>query len=148
MLALPPHGAQAVARRPGGGVAIGHAGADIVHAGAGVEREHVDAGVLADHHHDAPAAPVLEQVGGQLGHHQREPALQRGIDARRVGQCCCPPPRFRDLARVRDPDIDRGGHFQRAMRMRVPLPGADSMANSLDSRLAPPSPRPSPPPVV
>ena len=44
----------------------------------------------------------------------------------------------------------RGGchHFQRTTVTRVPCPGADEMANSFISRLAPPRPRPRPLPVV
>jgi hypothetical protein len=39
-------------------------------------------------------------------------------------------------------------YFQRATVTRVPLPGADSMANSLHNRRAPPRPRPMPFPLV
>ena len=43
---------------------------------------------------------------------------------------------------------DCGCHAHRAIITRVPWPGSDSTENSLHSRFDPPSPRPSPPPVV
>src|SRR6185369_9777521 len=72
----------------------------------------------------------------------------RAVAATEPGDDCGrPPPRLGDLALLPDRD-EFHGYFHRAIVIRVPLPGAVSILNSLHRRLAPPRPRPSPPPVV
>ena len=67
---------------------------------------------------------------------------QPGADARGA------PLRFADAAPLVDREAEGLVHRQRVTVTMVPLPGLDSMANSLTSRLDPPKPMPRPRPLL
>ena len=84
--AMPAHGAEAVARRAGGRVAVGQAALDVGHAGAAIERQQLEPCASPRTDQQLAAAAVLDQVGRQLGGDQRQLARARLVEARRCGR--------------------------------------------------------------
>src|SRR6185369_3765428 len=112
--------------------------------------EDVDAGVArvpGVDDDDLPAARMLDEVGGQLGDDEADAARVRLIEVFGAGQRDRAAARLADGAGIADVQM-HPGHRQRVIVTRVPSPGREWMSNSLTSRLAPPRPSPSPPPVV
>src|SRR5581483_10927332 len=142
-------------RRSGGGVAVAQRLRHARDAGSAIDRDqfHTPAAVFAEGAHEDAAAVgrVLDQIRGQFG---RDNAC-----AIRVG--FVKPGRASTLARSsthggRLAPLDDGTdamlglrhYFHRVMTTFVPSPSTDEIENSFDSRFAPDSPSPKPPPVV
>src|SRR6185369_14765457 len=98
---------------------------------------------------------MLEDVRRRLGDGERHPSGGLLVEVERARQVTRAPACRRDVAGVLDGHGDRvphrrgaGAHVHRVIRTVVPAPGCEWISNSLDSRLAPPRPSPSPLPVV
>ena len=96
----------------------------------------------------ASAVRVLHHVRRRLAHHDAHPSGLHVVEAHPAREAHRLAPRFSGLRCLGDVDAPRARHFHRVMTTRVPFPGVESIANSSDSRRAPPRPRPRPPPVV
>ena len=93
-------------------------------------------------------APVLHEVGRHFGRDQRDPRRVVLLEPQLDGEVRRRPAHGADLTRVPDRDLRQVPHRHRAIMTFVPSPGRDSIWNSFESRLAPPSPRPNPEPLV
>ena len=141
---------EAIAAGAAGGVAVAQTGGDVGHSGASVERQDLDAGGplrVGAGEYFATAA-VTQQVLRQFGHHDG--------DAAGPGFVVPHPDRQPDDLPAGGGDIGWLTHgqwlpwcyLQRAIVTVVPVPGVDTMVNSLHRRRAPPRPRPMPLPLV
>src|SRR5438270_2647713 len=95
---------------------------------------------------------MLDDIVGRFGDHDAGLAAFGLVKAEFVGQIRGHSSGLTDLARFGDRNRDRTrGHqvcLQRATATLVPCPGLETTSNSLHKRFAPPSPKPSPFPVV
>src|SRR5579862_1619297 len=146
---------QARSPRAGGGRAVTRAIREALHPGPRIDGEHLDAdrAVTGERTRDERSAPrVLEDVAHGLGCDDRHGPGTRFPEAQALGHALQLAARGSHVARILDMDRDGLGDAQRGlhftMTTRVPFPGAESMWNSSESRLAPPNPRPRPLPVV
>ncbi len=142
--------AQPLAGAAGGRMAVAEGFFEAVDAAAAVDTDHLHPGagvVVIDADQDFAAAGMLELVGGEFGGDDREAAevilAETGIAPDRGGFAA-------DLSDLLwSATVNRRmNYFQRAIVTRVPSPGLDWMANSLQRRREPLRPRPRPPPVV
>ena len=96
---------------------------------------------------------MFHEVGREFGHDEGDIADRRLIDPRLLGEPYGGPPRRGRLTLFRHRNTHLSvcrlaDHFHLTMRTVVPLPGFDSIANSLTSRFEPLNPNPNPPRVV
>src|ERR671921_2742043 len=102
--------------------------------------------------HDLPPATVQDGIVGRLGEYQSRPALVLFVESQAPGHAGDQPPYLTYPGAVVEREQDRfcrqRAYFHRAIMIRVPTPGVDSIVKSLTRRRAPPSPRPSPCPLV
>ncbi|OEZ97726.1 hypothetical protein DUGA2_58880 [Duganella sp. HH101] len=148
--------AQPGAGGAGAGDAVAQRQAHVRDAGAAVVTEHFDAVGLAAVHHrqrQAALAGVLEHVGGELGDDDGQLAGAGVVKAQLLRQPLPQTAGGGDIAGMGDRHPVR--FFQRidyffhlVIATAVPSPLRESISNSSTRRLAPPSPNPSPPPLV
>jgi hypothetical protein len=86
---------------------------------------------------------MFDEVGGEFRRRERNLAGANFVEAGPDRNGSGTPSRLANLASVGHLHVEHV-HFQRAIVTRVPCPRDDSILNSLASRFAPPSPRPSP----
>src|SRR3954454_21178220 len=93
---------------------------------------------------------MLDQVVCEFGHDQRDSSGIHFVQS--CGKTQGPATCFAGMRLLRDvlKEVWFGcaDHRHRVMVILVPLPGAESISNSLTSRFAPPRPSPRPPPLV
>ena len=103
---------------------------------------------------DLASSRMLDEVGGGLRGHDRGRARRRLVEPEPLGEQRPRrggprrPGSRRRRAREWSVRPSIRSYFQRVTATRVPWPGVESISNSLMRRLAPPSPRPRPVPVV
>src|SRR5262249_47504589 len=128
--------------------AVDAAFGEIRDAGSLVQRYQLDAALAvllerAEQH--LAALAMLDDVGRRLRGHDGNPTHGCLVEAELLRHGAGSPPSLAGLARVPHGNGRRIDHdVHRAMVTLVPSPGRDSMANSLERRRAPPSPRPRP----
>src|SRR5215472_12299766 len=145
-------GAEARPRRPRSGHAVNAALREIRDAGTLVEGEELDAALavlLERAEQDLAPLAVLHDVGCGLRGDHGDPTQRRLVEAELLCHSGRGATGLAGLRRVHRGNHGRLDHdVHRAMVTFVPSPGRDSMAYSLESRRAPPSPGPRPFPVV
>jgi len=152
------HRAQAIAETARGGIPIGDRKFHVGNAGTAVLRFDLDAFAFAGRERiqfDFPAAGVLDQIGSQFSHGERDFFTFCWGKTDGSGKASGRSIRSFYIHRLRDLDGDRLRqsdyckllcHFRSVIF--VPCPTTDWISNSFIRRLAPDSPIPRPSPVV
>ena len=136
----------------GSRIAVRQRPVEIRHAATLVEREQLQPVAVrvgeSVRHEICPPPPCLIRLVASSVDDERHPSDARLSQPDLLARVRLPCGELRaDLARDRV-DLARTSYVHRASITVVPCPGADSISNSLHSRFAPLSPRPSPLPVV
>jgi hypothetical protein len=141
------HRAEPRAAAARGRISVREASLDVDDAGPLVQGEDLDA-VREPADEQLAALRVLEEVGRELGDHERQDPGGRRVHVPHQGGR--PAPGVGDVALVPDRQREVRGHhdLHRVIVTRVPWPTVETISNSLESFLAPLSPSPRPPPVV